>query len=102
MKYLVTFEQNTTDLSRPAITSVYGVPNSTPCGRIFLSNIDGITPKLLFYGKNNVNRHGIVDHEAFDRDFVSKEYPTLKDFIENEGRYLMFDHQSFYRKPIKL
>ena len=60
-----------------------------------------IRPFMRFYGKGkNTDSEGIILHDPTGPDFVSKEYPTMRDMLENEGRYLRVDYSMRLRKPV--
>ena len=101
MKYLVTFEGGDGLFNKGELTNIYGVSNGVESGLISRVHPGPIRPFMRFYGAgNNTKRDGCIQHDPIGSDFVSKEYPTLKDLLENEARYLLLNYVLKIRKPI--
>jgi hypothetical protein len=101
MKFLVTFEGGDGGYNRGVISNIYGVSNGLESGLIDRTQIGLVRPFMRFYGKGqNVDPKGYIIHDIFGADYVSKEYATLNDLLENEGRWHVIDHALRLRKPV--
>ncbi len=101
MKYLVTFEEGEGLLKGPA-SNIYGVSNGVESGLVERTQANPIKPFMRFYGNGrNIDRDGTIIHGFTTPDFVSKEYSTMKDMMDNEGRYLFIEHRAILKKPFK-
>lgn len=102
MKYLVTFEEGDGQFIKGQISNIYGVSNAVESGLVERTQANSIRPFMRFYGNGkNVDKNGTVVHGITSPDFVSKEYPSLKDMFENEGRYLLIEPRAILKKPFK-
>lgn len=102
MKYLVTFIESENQLTKGAISNIYGVSAGVESGLVERTLANPIKPFMRFYGDGkNVDASGEVCHAMVSPDFVSKEYSTVRDMLEHEGRYLHCEHYRFLRRPYK-